>query len=530
MEDQKYKTVNQLLHETNTSQFYNNGYSKDIIDGIFSIVKQCTISKTIVSVLVKINRTESLRNAIIQATYFLDESIKYGICVSHEILIVERLYCILNGIHSIPYCKMCKKPLKNFKIERSAVIHYDCCSQACKANDPNAIEKRVKSYLSRSPEEKLKTKLQTQQTIENRFGNKCFMKSDYFKEKQLKFIKENGGECNVSQIREVRLKVDETNIDRYGNRCNLANEKQKEQKKQTYIKHYGVDHPMKNPQHKQKMEKIFIDTYGVKNPCYLESNRQAIIKSHLNRKRQAIESNEYVEPLFNLKTTLQLEAYGQQYWWQCLECGHVFASHILGFSNADGRITNCPFCGKHYEVNHSHQEYELVNFLRQAFPKLQIIHHVNKVNRHIIPPYELDIYIPEKKIAIEFNGVFWHSKEFMDKYDKTTDNYYHLLNKTILCEQKGIHLIHVYESEWLYEQEKIKSNLINLINGISIQATSYIISLPHDKYPSFLKINGYSLVEISPPELKEMPGAKNRLFHLYDCGQLVFQRNEVNKV
>jgi len=44
----------------------------------------------------------------------------------------------------------------------------------------------------------------------------------------LKFIKENGGECNVSQIKEIRLKVDETNVDRYGNRCNLANEKQKE--------------------------------------------------------------------------------------------------------------------------------------------------------------------------------------------------------------------------------------------------------------------------------------------------------------
>lgn len=67
-------------------------------------------------------------------------------------------------------------------------------------------------------------------------------------------------------------------------------------------------------------------------------------------------------------------------------------------------------------------------------------------DRQIIKPKELDIYIPSKKIAIEFNGVFYH------KNDKN----YHL-NKTVACEQQGIQLIHIFEDEWYFKEEIVKS-------------------------------------------------------------------------
>lgn len=77
--------------------------------------------------------------------------------------------------------------------------------------------------------------------------------------------------------------------------------------------------------------------------------------------------------------------------------------------------------------------------------------------RNVIPPLELDIYIPEKKIAIEFNGNFWHSDIYKDKY-------YHQ-QKTIECAKKGIHLVHIFEYEWLDDdkQRKIKDLLNNLL-------------------------------------------------------------------
>ncbi len=73
----------------------------------------------------------------------------------------------------------------------------------------------------------------------------------------------------------------------------------------------------------------------------------------------------------------------------------------------------------------------------------------------IIKPHQLDIFIPSKNIAIEYNGLYWHSEEFLDK------NYH--LNKTKLCEDNGIRLIHIFEDEWLNKREIVKSRLINIL-------------------------------------------------------------------
>ena len=73
--------------------------------------------------------------------------------------------------------------------------------------------------------------------------------------------------------------------------------------------------------------------------------------------------------------------------------------------------------------------------------------------RNIIKPLELDIYIPELKLAFEFNGLYWHS-------EVNKENDYHL-NKTELCEQQGIQLIHIWEDDWLYNQDIIKSMISN---------------------------------------------------------------------
>lgn len=72
----------------------------------------------------------------------------------------------------------------------------------------------------------------------------------------------------------------------------------------------------------------------------------------------------------------------------------------------------------------------------------------------IISPNQLDIFIPSHNIAIEYNGLYWHSEEYVDK------NYH--LNKTNLCENKNIRLIQIFEDEWLYKQEIVKSRLKNI--------------------------------------------------------------------
>jgi glutaredoxin/very-short-patch-repair endonuclease len=76
-------------------------------------------------------------------------------------------------------------------------------------------------------------------------------------------------------------------------------------------------------------------------------------------------------------------------------------------------------------------------------------------SRNIIPPQELDIYIPSLKLAFECDGLYWHSEQFKEP------NYH--LNKTKECEKRGIRLIHVFEHEFINHPDKVKSRICSLL-------------------------------------------------------------------
>lgn len=78
-----------------------------------------------------------------------------------------------------------------------------------------------------------------------------------------------------------------------------------------------------------------------------------------------------------------------------------------------------------------------------------IIHNDRKVLR----PKEIDIYLPDLKIGIEYNGLYWHSIK------NGTDKYCHR-NKSIACRKLDIRLIHIFEFENLDEQIQLLNKLI----------------------------------------------------------------------
>lgn len=60
--------------------------------------------------------------------------------------------------------------------------------------------------------------------------------------------------------------------------------------------------------------------------------------------------------------------------------------------------------------------------------------------RSLIPPLELDIYLPDVKLAVEYDGVFWHSES------SGKNSRYHL-NKTLECQKRGVQLLHVFDTD-----------------------------------------------------------------------------------
>ena len=91
--------------------------------------------------------------------------------------------------------------------------------------------------------------------------------------------------------------------------------------------------------------------------------------------------------------------------------------------------------------------------------------------KRIIKPYELDIYIQNNNLAIEFDGLFWHSSE------SGKSSSYHL-EKYTKCKEKNIKLIHIFEDEWDFKSDIVKSILTKNIsnNKIYISNLQYTIS------------------------------------------------------
>jgi hypothetical protein len=89
---------------------------------------------------------------------------------------------------------------------------------------------------------------------------------------------------------------------------------------------------------------------------------------------------------------------------------------------------------------------------------------INTINndKKTLSGVELDILIPSHNLAIEFNGLYWHT-ETLGKYEK-----YHV-EKTVLAESKGIKLIHIFEDEWKYKKDIVKNRLRHLLGCDSIR-------------------------------------------------------------
>lgn len=108
---------------------------------------------------------------------------------------------------------------------------------------------------------------------------------------------------------------------------------------------------------------------------------------------------------------------------------------------------------------------------------------VIKNDRSIIHPYELDLYLPNHNLAIEINGLYWHNDQ------KKNKNYH--LNKTKLCEEKGIQLLHFYDSEIDNKWQIVKSIIQNYlhVNHIVYAKSCSVLEIKTNEYQKFCEEN-----------------------------------------
>lgn len=190
------------------------------------------------------------------------------------------------------------------------------------------------------------------------------------------------------------------------------------------------------PTHGDFLQKVAYHLNGNGCPkCAIEnrtSKVEEVIKEALIMHNGKYDYSKVVDCSVNSKSCIICPKHGE--FWQRMH------DHLNG--------CGCPHCANKL----SNGENELFEFIKT------LCNDAVQRERTIISPYELDVYIPSKRIAIEYNDLAWHSEKFKGDAVKT----YHLM-KTNLCKEKEIRLIHFFEDEWLDKKEIVKSMLTEIL-------------------------------------------------------------------
>jgi hypothetical protein len=258
-------------------------------------------------------------------------------------------------------------------------------------------------------------------------------------------------QANSNETKQKRIK---TNLEKWGCENPMQNSCIKEIFKNNIIEKYGVDNISKLESNKNKVKLTNLEKFGKEYVTQTDKVRKSLsdlmtLKSQElnniqkeNLKNYIIEKVKEYDIIFNkiLDTSI----------YEFIHKEHSFVIHKNMLNDRiKANITLCTECNK---INsYSESQKELFNFIKQNYDGEIIFNY-----RKIIYPHEIDIYLPQLNIGFEYNGIFWHS-------DKFKDNNYHL-RKMNKCIEKGIHLIQIWEDDFLFKKEIIKSRVLNILN------------------------------------------------------------------
>lgn len=175
---------------------------------------------------------------------------------------------------------------------------------------------------------------------------------------------------------------------------------------------------------------------------------------------------------------------------QCANCTNTFYVRPHNLLNLGDQIQKRVGLCKSCSYQTSTQEIDIKDFLLSlGLKENQILQNVRDIIKDGNIPKELDFYLPNYKLAIEYNGSYYHSE-----IKKSKD--YHK-NKFLLCEQKGIRLISIFENEWLLYREQVE-NIIkdSIINPDKIYARDTVLKLVNkedsEEFLNKYHIQGYN--------------------------------------
>lgn len=275
------------------------------------------------------------------------------------------------------------------------------------------------------------------------------------------FSKKYGeGIVNPGQVKEILNKREETCLNKYGVKSSFQAEEVKKKIKETNLKRYGVENPKLSDKLKDKERQTRLKTGSQK---FQGNEVEEFLNSwHLSRKPTASD------------LVIWLEAKNKH-----VDLTNVYKLIVLQEKE------------EYFIKKESYLELIVSDFLDKYNIKYE------RHNRAIISPLELDFYIPEYNLALEVNDIYSHNSSQTHYGREARPIDYHF-NKTNLCEERGIRLIHLFEPHLLNEHKwKVLQDIILHACKKTIKIAARKTKLKIDKaihYKDFFNqnnINGY---------------------------------------
>lgn len=310
----------------------------------------------------------------------------------------EKLYCFYNKLECPPLCE-CGNKVKFINFVDG---YRKYCSKKCRYESFEYRNKISATNKSKSIEERKNITDKRNSTVLKKYG--CL----------------NPGAEKAKQ----------TNIEKYGVENPFSSKEIQEKIKQTNLEKYGVSHPMQSDEIKKKFEQTLLNKYGVRH--YLQ-------KSEFN----TYVDSEDVEEEFRKRKCPHPE---------CKLCTEKWYK-INDGTYHDRKQNNIEPCTRIYPIqkfrNHNTS---IEQFICSILDEYGILY--EKGNKSVLDGLELDVFIPSKNIAIECNGIYWHSTQNNTPHNKHWTKYK-------LCKEKNIQLLTFWEDQIKLYPNKVKQLLLS---------------------------------------------------------------------
>lgn len=362
-------------------------------------------------------RTSNLRYTHKQE---IQKLMEYTKTLGDDMTLTNRMWHVLNGLN-IPKCIVCNN---NSNWDRHAKKYSEFCSRKCSG----------KEVIKRS-----------RKTMLQRYG--------------VEF---------TGQSSELMKKVKATNLERYGCEHGFANEEIKIKIKDTFKKKYGKDHPLQDLSIKEKLKQTNLKRWGTEYPLQSESGKALYrektghdfplsdikLREEINKKLLESFGGYYPSQIKNHDADTIDKVMNKDWLYEQHVALKKPLEQISRELNGYDPTSLSDWLSKHdiplYRYHDSSEQKQIYDFL--IANGIECIEN----DRTIIKPNEIDLFLPEYNIGIEYCGLFWHC-------ELNKENNYHR-TKYEKCKNSGVRLITIFSDEWLLKRDIVEKKLLHLLN------------------------------------------------------------------